>query len=286
MVWNGLLLELLPLVTYWPLTKGMVWPTKMLATSLSRVSRFGVDSTLEPPLDFKARASTLRSMTRPTPGIFTAPLTRPRLRPWGNTSILLVAVLTRLVPPRLTPPITPLPARLPACHCTPNSLASSSLTSTIRLSITTWARRWSSWSMTSRRLRYSGSGALISKVLVVASAWMVTPPAENATLWSEAWAPPAARVPWALEEALLAVLEPLLDVLLPLWVPVWPFWLLLLLFIPPLLSMARVGSPLPSPLSLSPVSNPRRAWASLPAWALRRYTTCRLLGLLWALSSL
>src|SRR5450830_237282 len=266
----------------------MVCPTNMLAASLSRVSRFGVDSTLVPPLLFKARASTLRSSTLPIPGMSTLPLTRPIFRPLGSTSMLVLLVDAPFtpLPPRFTPPKPPLPARLPACHCTPNSLASSSLTSTIRLSITTWARRWSNWSMTSRRLRYNGSGALITKVLVVASAWMVTPPAENATLWSEPWLAVPVRAPWVLEEPLLALVVPLLDVLLPLWVLAWPFWLLLLLFIPPLLSMARVGSPLPSPLSLSPVSSPRRAWASLPAWALRRYTTCRLLGLLWALSSL
>ena len=49
MVWKGLLL-VLPGVMYWPLTKGTVLPTMMEAGSLSRVSRFGVDSTLLPPL--------------------------------------------------------------------------------------------------------------------------------------------------------------------------------------------------------------------------------------------
>ncbi|MNC70389.1 hypothetical protein D3C75_1211950 [compost metagenome] len=52
--------------------------------------------------------------------------------------------------------------------------------------------------MTSRRLRYSGSGAEISKVLVVASAWMVTPPALKAVLCSffvEAEVAPL--LPWA-----------------------------------------------------------------------------------------
>ncbi len=196
MVWNGLLLVPPPSVTYWPLTKGMVWPTMMLADSLSRVSRFGVDRTLVPPRLFSARASTLRSRILPIPGMSTVPSTRPMLSPLGNTSMVFLPAVFSADWPKLTPPNTPLPPRLPACHWMPNSLESSSLTSTIRLSITTWARRWSSRSMTSRRLRYNGSGAEISRVLVVASACTVTPPAENAEFSSPIAPGPAP--PWPL----------------------------------------------------------------------------------------
>ena len=85
-----------------------------------------------------------------------------------------------LVPPmKLVPPLLMLPA--PVIHWMPNSAALASLTSTIRLSTSTCARRWSSWSITSRRLRYSGSGAEMISELVAGSAWMVAPPAEYDT---------------------------------------------------------------------------------------------------------
>ncbi|MNN97264.1 hypothetical protein D3C81_2164030 [compost metagenome] len=68
--------------------------------------------------------------------------------------------------------LVPLPLTLPApvIHWMPNSAAFSSLTSTIRLSTSTCARRWSNWSITSRRLRYSGSGAEMINELVAGSA--------------------------------------------------------------------------------------------------------------------
>jgi hypothetical protein len=44
------------------------------------------------------------------------------------------------------------------CHWMPNSAALSALTSAIRLSTYTWARRASSLSMTARSWRYCGSG--------------------------------------------------------------------------------------------------------------------------------
>jgi hypothetical protein len=61
-------------------------------------------------------------------------------------------------------PITPITLRSPllprpACHWMPNSAAFSALTSTIRLSISTCARRLSSWSITARSWRYCGSAA-------------------------------------------------------------------------------------------------------------------------------
>ena len=50
MVWNGLTEPLLaPVLVNWPVTKGTFWPITILASSLSSVSRFGVDSMLPSP---------------------------------------------------------------------------------------------------------------------------------------------------------------------------------------------------------------------------------------------
>src|SRR3990167_4776160 len=67
------------------------------------------------------------------------------------------------------------------CHWMPNSAALSALTSTIRLSTTTWARRPSSLSITARNCRYCGSGAVLFRSLVVGSAW-ICPPVEGCLL--------------------------------------------------------------------------------------------------------
>src|SRR3990167_4355626 len=64
------------------------------------------------------------------------------------------------------------------CHWMPNSAALSALTSTIRLSTSTWARRPSSLSITARNCRYCGSGAVMMRALVVGSAW-ICPPVEG-----------------------------------------------------------------------------------------------------------
>ena len=186
MVWNGLLLPLLPLVTYWPVTKGTVLPTRMLADWLSSVSRFGVDRMLASPVFCMARASTPRLMTL-LPSTSTVPLTTPSVMPPPNASIEVGPLPDRPLPPRLVPPMKLVPPLLmlpaPVIHWMPNSAALASLTSTIRLSTSTCARRWSSWSITSRRLRYSGSGAEMISELVAGSAWMVAPPAEYDTAW-------------------------------------------------------------------------------------------------------
>jgi hypothetical protein len=57
----------------------------------------------------------------------------------------------------------------------PNSAALSALTSTIRLSTSTCARRPSSWSITARSCRYCGSGAVMISELVAGSAWICPP---------------------------------------------------------------------------------------------------------------
>ncbi len=63
----------------------------------------------------------------------------------------------------------------------PNSAALSALTSAIRLSTYTCARRESSWSITARSCRYCGSGAVMIRALVAGSAW-IWPPVEGAAL--------------------------------------------------------------------------------------------------------
>ena len=76
----------------------------------------------------------------------------------------------KLVPRK---PSTELPAApIGPCHCTLNSADLSALTSAIRLSMKTWARRESSLSMTARNWRYCGSGAVMMSELVATSAWI------------------------------------------------------------------------------------------------------------------
>ena len=52
MVWNGLVLAV-PVLVNWPVTNGTFWPMTILASSLSSVSRLGVDRML--PLAWLSR---------------------------------------------------------------------------------------------------------------------------------------------------------------------------------------------------------------------------------------
>ncbi|MNX98318.1 hypothetical protein D3C86_1307240 [compost metagenome] len=180
---------------YWPLTKGTVLPTMIEAGSLSSVRMFGVERMLAPSLACSARASTFRLSTSPTPGRLMVPSTTPMFRPRGMASMVVRALALRPAPPKLVPPRTR-PLLPPAIHWMPSSAASRSVTSTIRLSTSTCARRWSSRSITLRRLRYIGSGAAMMSVLVVTSACTVTPPLENAA--DALPVPPAAPCAWPL----------------------------------------------------------------------------------------
>jgi hypothetical protein len=57
MVWNGLTVELPPPVfVYWPVMKGTLLPTMIFASSLSSVTRFGVDTMLVSARNCNARA--------------------------------------------------------------------------------------------------------------------------------------------------------------------------------------------------------------------------------------
>ncbi len=57
MVWNGLTEPLVaPVLVNWPVTKGTFWPITILASSLSSVSRLGVDRMLPAPWVWMNRA--------------------------------------------------------------------------------------------------------------------------------------------------------------------------------------------------------------------------------------
>ena len=111
-----------------------------------------------------------------------------------------------LVP--ITPTVpSPFLPRTP-CHWMPNSASLLAVTSTIRLSTSTWARRPSSLSITVRSWRYSGSGAVMMSELVVGSAW-ICPPVEG-------WLLLVLLVPMlALLPKPMLPPDPLLDRLLP-----------------------------------------------------------------------
>jgi hypothetical protein len=84
------------------------------------------------------------------------------------TMFLPLALEKKLVPRK---PMTELLAEpIGPCHCTLNSADLSALTSAIRLSMNTCARRASSLSITARSCRYWGSGAVMMSELVAASA--------------------------------------------------------------------------------------------------------------------
>jgi len=74
MVWNGLVLVPAVLV-YWPVRIGTFWPTLMVASSLSRVIRFGVDRIFALPSDSSACA------TAPRPSAPLICLKMPRVSP-------------------------------------------------------------------------------------------------------------------------------------------------------------------------------------------------------------
>ena len=160
-VWNGLTLAA-PLeagVTYWPVTKGTFWPTMMRASSLSSVMMFGVERMFTFDIDSSARARNCRFAIVPTPGKVIWPFATPIARPCPTvagfcaTPRMFWPEVPKFVPAR--PPVPPVPCRLPrpACHWMPHSAAWSLVTSMIRLSMNTCARRMSSLSITARRLR-------------------------------------------------------------------------------------------------------------------------------------
>ncbi len=95
----------------------------------------------------------------PMPGSVIWPFATPMDRPWPTvagfcaTPRMFCPAVPKFVP--ASPPVPPEPCRLPrpACHWMPNSAAWSLVTSMIRLSMNTWARRMSSLSITERRFR-------------------------------------------------------------------------------------------------------------------------------------
>ena len=118
------------------------------------------------PGDISTRVSILAEPTTnsllvraPTPGKVIWPFATPIARPCPTlpgfcaTPRMFWPEVPKFVPAR--PPVPPVPCRLPrpACHWMPHSAAWSLVTSMIRLSMNTCARRMSSLSITARRLR-------------------------------------------------------------------------------------------------------------------------------------
>ncbi len=114
--------------------------------------------------------------------------------------MMLVPATLELLPMTPTVPSPLLPRAV--CHWMPKSASLLALTSTIRLSTSTWARRPSSLSMTARSCRYCGSLAVMMSELVAGSAWMV-PPVEGWALLPKFDEAPLPRL-----ELLLPSVEP------------------------------------------------------------------------------
>ncbi len=166
-----------PVLVYWPVTKGTFWPITILASSLSRVSRLGVDSTVGVAVAGAAGRSRSARSRRCTcvpcrcceaaAGVLSAAGVLPPGRPSG---------WRMLAPDRLElVPTTPLlPTRRSATgHRTCAALLA--LTSTISASTMTCARRPSSRSITARSCRYCGSRRVMMSELVDGSAWIWPP---------------------------------------------------------------------------------------------------------------
>ena len=163
-----------------------------------------------------------------------------------------------LVPMAPTTPSPLLPSTL--CHWMPNSASLLAVTSTIRLSTSTCARRPSSLSITARSCRYWGSGAVMMSELVVGSAW-ICPPVEGWLLLALLEPPPAPmpRPPLPPSPALL--LELLADAVLDDAAEVAS---------PPEPEVPAAAAPLPPPVADMAA---RSVVASLVASAFLRYTT-------------
>ena len=119
MVWKGLTVPPLPepVLVNWPVTNGTFWPMTILASSLSSVSKLGVDSTLPLPFSSKKRAK--------KPSTYTPPCScaNPRFTPRAGATVPLAAPVARFrmlrpAVPKLLPskPITLSPL-LPTAPC-------------------------------------------------------------------------------------------------------------------------------------------------------------------------
>ena len=106
-VWNGFE-SAVPVLVNWPVTNGTLLPTMILASSLSSVTRFGVDMMLVLACDCRKLAIAARPRlpkkfrTRPTlrPGVRLMPLALPETCAL-SISIRLAPVVLKLVPPTM-----------------------------------------------------------------------------------------------------------------------------------------------------------------------------------------
>ena len=90
----------------WPVMNGTLLPTTILASSLSSVIRFGVDTMLVSARDCSARATA--ASPKVPPNLRTTPMLKPGPRP-ANAPVAVVApwLVRMLVPP--LPKLVPMP---------------------------------------------------------------------------------------------------------------------------------------------------------------------------------
>jgi hypothetical protein len=159
----------------------------------------------------------------------------------ADVMLRMLAPAAELVP---ITPMVPSPC-LPSmpCHWMPNSASLSALTSTIRLSTSTWARRPSSLSITARSWRYCGSGAVMMSELVAGSAW-ICPPVEG-------WLAGAALL---LAPAPRPLLAEAVDVLLPVLLSPLPSAVALVLAVDGVLVLAPPALALPAAMAARSVA--------------------------------
>ena len=210
----------------------------------------GASATLKPwPTPLKALAAAALPVAVPA---WASPVMMPRMLPPP-------LALVKLLPSAPTTPRFCEPAMV--CHCTPNSASLLVDTSTIKLSTSTWARRPSSWSITWRSWRYSGSGAVMMSELVLGSAW-IRPPVEGWLPCPRVGLAPAPRPPLLPPRVLLPIRLVLLAAAVAL--------------APPLVGKLLVAPPPPPlPAALPPMlaMAARKVTASLAASAFFKYTT-------------
>ena len=176
----GLLLESRP----WLVGKGMLRPTTILASSLSRVSTFGVLRM------FTEEFACMADRTIPKAGTGTScpstdtliespktPIARP-VRTSEDSPRLLVPSCREPKPKALSP-------GLPLCRPTPTSRVSSLASSMMTTSTKTCFRRMSSWAITSSMISKASGEATMTREFVLSSAVTRTPSSNSAVALPE-----------------------------------------------------------------------------------------------------
>ncbi len=170
MVWNGL--TALPPVSCdenCPVTNGTFWPTTISASSLSSVTRLGVERMLLLASEDSARIRTAKSV--PSSSSEMPPIDSPVPMLVGSEAM---PTMFDPAPPKLVSAAGPSSSVASAANCTPSSRALSSDSSAMIASTSTCARRMSSWRTICSRSRSRSGGPVTISELVFGSAWMMT----------------------------------------------------------------------------------------------------------------